>query len=144
LSQRRDLDDAAVIKNFARQIQTPENLNLLTLLTFRGFAGHERQIVERLQGLAALAVVFARDASLLSGGTEFRRAEEKQRELLMQEVRELASANQRRRIGRAFFDRCRCVILKSIPRRKFSTISSSRTVSCTGWFLKMNRALGRP
>ena len=42
LSQRRDLDDPAVIRNFARQIQTPENLNLLTLLTFADSPGHRR------------------------------------------------------------------------------------------------------
>ena len=39
LSQRRDLDDMAVIRNFARQIQTPEALNLLTLLTFADSQG---------------------------------------------------------------------------------------------------------
>ena len=39
VSQRRDLDDPAVIRNFARQIQTPETLNLLTLLTFADSQG---------------------------------------------------------------------------------------------------------
>ena len=39
VSQRRDLDDPAVIRNFARQIETPETLNLLTLLTFADSQG---------------------------------------------------------------------------------------------------------
>ena len=34
VSQRRDLEDPAVIRNFAAQIQTPENLRMLTLHTF--------------------------------------------------------------------------------------------------------------
>ena len=39
VSQRRDLDDPAVIRNFARKIETPEALNLLTLLTFADSQG---------------------------------------------------------------------------------------------------------
>jgi len=39
VSQRRDLDDAAVIRNFARKIETPEALDLLTLLTFADSQG---------------------------------------------------------------------------------------------------------
>ncbi len=34
VSQRRDLDDPAVIRKFAKQVQTPETLALLTLHTF--------------------------------------------------------------------------------------------------------------
>ena len=34
LSQRRDLDDPAVIRQFAKQVENPETLALLTLLTF--------------------------------------------------------------------------------------------------------------
>ena len=39
ISQRRDLDDPAVIRNFAGLIQTPENLRLLTLHTFADSLG---------------------------------------------------------------------------------------------------------
>src|SRR5271154_6722120 len=39
VSQRRDLDDAVVIRNFARQVGSPEALNLLTLLTFSDSQG---------------------------------------------------------------------------------------------------------
>ncbi len=41
VSQRRDLDDPAVVRNFSRQVATSENLNLLALLTFAGFPGHQ-------------------------------------------------------------------------------------------------------
>ena len=102
LSQRRDLDDAAVIKNFARQIETPENLNLLTLLTFADSQGTSDKLWNGFKD-SLLWQLYSRAMPLLSGGTEFRRAGQKQREALMQEVRELAlEANQRRGIGRAF------------------------------------------
>jgi [protein-PII] uridylyltransferase len=90
LSQRRDLDDAAVIRNFARQIQTPENLNLLTLLTFADSQGTSDKLWNGFKD-SLLWQLYSRALTLLSGGTEFRRAGQKQREALMQEVRERAS-----------------------------------------------------
>ena len=90
LSQRRDLDDAAVIKNFARQIETPENLNLLTLLTFADSQGTSDKLWNGFKD-SLLWQLYSHSMPLLSGGTEFRRAGQKQREALMQEVRELAS-----------------------------------------------------
>ena len=90
LSQRRDLDDAAVIKNFTRQIQTPENLNLLTLLTFADSQGTSDKLWNGFKD-SLLWQLYSRAMPLLAGGTEFRRAGQKQRESLMQEVRELAS-----------------------------------------------------
>jgi [protein-PII] uridylyltransferase len=90
LSQRRDLDDAAVIKNFARQIETPENLNLLTLLTFADSQGTSDKLWNGFKD-SLLWQLYARAKQLLAGGTEFIRAVEKQRAALMQEVRELAS-----------------------------------------------------
>jgi [protein-PII] uridylyltransferase len=90
LSQRRDLDDAAVIKMFARQIQTPENLNLLTLLTFADSQGTSDKLWNGFKD-SLLWQLYSRTMSRLSGGTEFRRAEEDQREALKKEVRKLAS-----------------------------------------------------
>jgi [protein-PII] uridylyltransferase len=90
LSQRRDLDDAAVIKNFSRQIQTPENLNLLTLLTFADSQGTSDKLWNGFKD-SLLWQLYSAAMPLLSGGTEFRRAGQKAREALMQEVRELAS-----------------------------------------------------
>ncbi len=89
LSQRRDLDDMAVIRNFARQIQTPEALNLLTLLTFADSQGTSDKLWNGFKD-SLLWQLHERAMTLLTGGTEFRRASDKQIELLMQEVRELA------------------------------------------------------
>ena len=89
-SQRRDLDDSAVIRNFARQIQTPENLNLLTLLTFADSQGTSDKLWNGFKD-SLLWQLHSRATSLLTGGTEFLRASEEQREKLLQQVRELAS-----------------------------------------------------
>jgi [protein-PII] uridylyltransferase len=89
LSQRRDLDDPAVIRNFARQIQTPENLNLLTLLTFADSQGTSDKLWNGFKD-SLLWQLHSRALTLLTGGTEFRRASEQQLELLKSEVRELA------------------------------------------------------
>jgi [protein-PII] uridylyltransferase len=89
LSQRRDLDDPAVIRNFARQIQTPENLNLLTLLTFADSQGTSDKLWNGFKD-SLLWQLHSHAMVLLTGGTEFRRASEKQLGLLKQEVRELS------------------------------------------------------
>jgi [protein-PII] uridylyltransferase len=88
LSQRRDLDDPVVIRNFARQIQTPEALNLLTLLTFADSQGTSDKLWNSFKDLL-LWQLHGRAMTLLTGGTEFRRASEKHLELLLQQVREL-------------------------------------------------------
>jgi [protein-PII] uridylyltransferase len=90
LSQRRDLDDAAVIRNFARQVGTPEKLNLLTLLTFADSQGTSDKLWSGFKD-SLLWQLHSRALTLLSGGTEFRRASEKAREELRDAVRELAS-----------------------------------------------------
>jgi [protein-PII] uridylyltransferase len=89
LSQRRDLDDPAVIRNFSRQIQTPENLNLLALLTFADSQGTSDQLWNGFKD-SLLWQLHSRAMVLIAGGTEFIRASEKQLELLKREVRELA------------------------------------------------------
>jgi [protein-PII] uridylyltransferase len=90
VSQRRDLDDPSVIRNFARQIGTQENLNLLTLLTFADSQGTSDKLWNGFKD-SLLWQLHARAAALLAGSSEFVRAGEKQRELMMQEVRGLAS-----------------------------------------------------
>ena len=89
VSQRRDLDDPAVIRHFARQIQTPETLDLLTLLTFADSQGTSDKLWNGFKDLL-LWQLHDRAMVLLTGGTEFVRASRKQRESLLQEVRELA------------------------------------------------------
>jgi [protein-PII] uridylyltransferase len=90
-SQRRDLDDPAVIRNFARQIQTPEALNLLTLLTFADSQGTSDNLWNGFKDLL-LWQLHERAMTLLTGGTEFRKASARQTELLQQEVRGLVPA----------------------------------------------------
>jgi [protein-PII] uridylyltransferase len=88
ISQRHDMDDPSVIRNFARLVETPEILSLLTLLTFvdaqatsdKLWNGFKDQLLWQLHNRAM---------PLLTGGTEFVRAEEKQRGILMEEVRAL-------------------------------------------------------
>jgi [protein-PII] uridylyltransferase len=89
VSQRRDLDDPAVIRHFARQIQTPEALNLLTLLTFADSQGTSDKLWNGFKD-SLLWQLHERAMALLAGGTEFVRVSQKQRESLLQEVRELA------------------------------------------------------
>jgi [protein-PII] uridylyltransferase len=91
ISQRRDLDDPAVVRQFARQIGTPEALNLLTLLTFADSQGTSDKLWNGFKD-ALLWDLYARAMPLLTGGTEFIRAGKAQRESLLQEVRELAPA----------------------------------------------------
>jgi len=89
ISQRRDMDDAAVIGNFARQIQTNENLVLLTLHTFADSMGTSDQLWNGFKD-AVLWRLYHKTRQVLSGGTEFLLAEARQRELLIEEVQRIA------------------------------------------------------
>ena len=91
ISQRRDLDDPLVIRTFATQVQNPETLDLLTLLTFADAQATSDKLWNGFKD-ALLWSLYNKSAPLLSGGSEFIRAEEKQRELLMDEVRRLGGA----------------------------------------------------
>ncbi|HYG24930.1 MAG TPA: [protein-PII] uridylyltransferase [Verrucomicrobiae bacterium] len=84
-SQRRDLDDPMEIQKFAKEIQTQENLSLLTILTFADSMATSDKLWNGFKD-SLLWSLYNRAAMLLAGATEFLRAEEKQRELLMAEV----------------------------------------------------------
>jgi [protein-PII] uridylyltransferase len=90
VSQRRDLDDAAVIRHFARKIETPEMLNLLTLLTFADSQGTSDKLWTGFKD-ALLWQLHSRTMTLLTGGKEFIRAGEEQRKSLLEKVRELVA-----------------------------------------------------
>ncbi len=90
-SQRRDLDDPVVIRQFARSVGTVERLNLLALLTFADAQGTSDKLWSGFKD-SLLWQLHSRAHALLTGGTEFVRAEKEQRELLRQEVRKLAPA----------------------------------------------------
>ncbi len=91
VSQHHDLDDASVIRNFARQIETPETMDLLMLLTFSDAQATSDKLWNGFKD-ALLWQLYHRALPLLTGGTEFVRAEEKQRELLLAEVHALLPA----------------------------------------------------
>lgn len=85
VSQRRDLDDPAVIRAFARQVQNAENLALLTLHTFVDAQATSDQLWNGFKD-SLLWTLHLKALRVLSGGPEFARAEEKQRELLLEEA----------------------------------------------------------
>ncbi len=89
VSQRRDLDDPTVIRNVARQIGTPERLNLLALLTFADSQGTSDKLWSGFKD-SLLWQIHSRAMALLTGGTEFRRASEQARAEVRDLVRELA------------------------------------------------------
>jgi [protein-PII] uridylyltransferase len=90
-SQRRDLDDQTVIRQFARQVGTPEMLNQLALLTFADSQGTSDKLWNGFKD-SLLWQLHSHALSLLNGGTEFIRAEQEQRESLFLEVTRLSPA----------------------------------------------------
>lgn len=88
ISQRRDLEDPAVIRQFASQVQTPENLKMLTLLTFVDSLATSDKLWNGFKD-TLLWQLHHKTMQLFLGGTIFISAEEKQRELLAQEISHL-------------------------------------------------------
>ena len=89
VSQRRDLDDPAVIRQFAKKVQTPETLALLTLHTFADSEATSDKLWNGFKDLL-LGSLHHKALQVMTGGSEFARAEEQQREQLLHEVRRLA------------------------------------------------------
>jgi [protein-PII] uridylyltransferase len=85
ISQRRDLDDPAVVRHFAALVQTPENLNQLTLHTLADSLGTSDKLWNGFKDML-LWTLHRKTFAELTGATVFLRAEEKQRELLFDEV----------------------------------------------------------
>jgi [protein-PII] uridylyltransferase len=85
VSQRRDLEDPTVIRNFAGQIQSEGNLNLLTLHTFADSMGTSDQLWNSFKD-ALLWQLYRKAAHVLAGGEDFLDLEAKQRDLLAGEV----------------------------------------------------------
>ena len=92
ISQRRDLDDPLVIRNFSTQVQTTETLSLLTLLTYCDAQATSDKLWNGFKD-SLLWSLYRKALPLLTGGSEFIRAEEKQRELLMEEVSRLGNGS---------------------------------------------------
>jgi len=89
VSQRRDLDDDSVIRDFAHTIESVELLNSLTLLTFADSEGTSDKLWNGFKD-SLLWQLHSRAMILLSAGSEFIRAEEQRVETLIEQVRELA------------------------------------------------------
>src|SRR5262249_47325737 len=88
VSQRRDLEDPAVIRQFAKQVETPETLTLLTIHTFADSQATSDKLWNGFKD-SLLWTLHDKTVRVLTGGTEFVRVEEKQRESLVEEVRRM-------------------------------------------------------
>jgi [protein-PII] uridylyltransferase len=90
VAQRRDIEDPAVIHHFATQMQTPPNLRMLTLLTVADAYATSAELWNGFKDSLHWRL-YQKTLQALAGGTAFIRAEEKQKELLAEEVWELSS-----------------------------------------------------
>ncbi|MGA2867504.1 MAG: [protein-PII] uridylyltransferase [Verrucomicrobiota bacterium] len=88
VSQRRDLDDPAVIRQVAKAAQTPETLAMLTLHTFADSLATSDKLWNGFKD-SLLWSLHHKAMALLTGAAEFVRTEEMQREVLRQEVSRL-------------------------------------------------------
>ena len=104
VSQRRDLDDPLVIRTFASRVQSSETLSLLTLLTFADSQATSDKLWNGFKD-ALLWSLHNKTMPLLTGGMEFIRAEEKQRELLMEQVDRLLDGHLNAEELRAHFEK---------------------------------------
>jgi [protein-PII] uridylyltransferase len=103
VSQRRDLDDPAVIRSFAAQVQSPEKLVMLTLHTFADSLGTSPELWNGFKD-SLLQTLFLRTMKHLKGGVEASRAEEKQREFLLEEVHSMVPPSISEEEVQAHFD----------------------------------------
>jgi [protein-PII] uridylyltransferase len=88
LSQKLDLDDPEVIRDFAAIVQTPEQLHLLTLHTFADSMATSAALWTPFKE-SLLWTLHRRAEDVLSGEREFRHAAAEQRRRLQSEVRRL-------------------------------------------------------
>jgi [protein-PII] uridylyltransferase len=88
ISQRRDLEDPSVIHSFAQQIQSIENLGMLALHTFADSMGTSETLWNGFKE-TALWSLYRKTHMELSGSGEFKVVEDRQRELLIEEVRRM-------------------------------------------------------
>lgn len=86
-SQLRDMDDLAVIRGFAKKVGNVETLTLLTLHTVADATATSDKLWTGFKD-ALLWTLYRKTLNLLTGGTEFLRAEEKRRESQLDEVRD--------------------------------------------------------
>jgi len=85
VSQRRDMEDAAVIREFAHQIQTVENLDMLTLHTLADTLATSDTLWNDFKQ-SLLWTLHQKTLQALNGTQESLLVDTKQRELLMEEI----------------------------------------------------------
>lgn len=85
VSQRRDLEDPAVIRHFGSQIQTTEHLDLLTLHTYVDSLATSDRLWNGFKD-SLLWTLHNKTQTMLSGKTEFLVAEVREKALLREEV----------------------------------------------------------
>jgi [protein-PII] uridylyltransferase len=85
LSQRRDMEDTAVISGFAKQIQSPEALAMLMLHTFADSLATSDKLWNDFKD-SLLWTLYKKTLPSLTVESEFIRAEQKVRELLQEEI----------------------------------------------------------
>jgi [protein-PII] uridylyltransferase len=85
VSQRRDLEDPAVISQFAAVVQTPENLRMLTLLTVADTLATSDKLWNGFKDLL-LTELYRKTLNHLEEGTDLVEMEARQREVLAEEV----------------------------------------------------------
>ena len=85
VSQRRDLEDPLVVRHFAGILQTADNLRMLALHTYVDSVATSDKLWNGFKD-ALLWSLYQKAMLVLQGGTDFIRAEEKQRQLLTEEV----------------------------------------------------------
>lgn len=86
ISQRRDMDDPSVIETFAEQVQSRENLRMLTLHSVADAMGTSDQLWNSFKD-SLLWTLYSRTEAFMSGGLDS--SEQKQVELLRETVRGL-------------------------------------------------------
>lgn len=102
ISQRRDLEDPAVIQGFARTVGHHENLDLLMLLTFADALATSDKLWNGFKD-SLLWTLYRKTSRLLRGSTEFVLAKTHQREVLHDQVCELLPKRFQDRDVRAHF-----------------------------------------
>jgi [protein-PII] uridylyltransferase len=92
ISQRRDLEDAALIESFAREVETAERLEMLYLLTYVDMASVSPENWTRWKGNLLRTLFEKTHASLLSEGLGpvYAQSLEERRERLAQRIAPLA------------------------------------------------------
>lgn len=85
ISQRRDMEDSSVIRNFAAQIQSKVNLDMLTLHSFADSQGTSDQLWNGFKD-SLLWNLYDKTAAVLLGATEFVTAQQTRLEILRDEV----------------------------------------------------------